>query len=148
MFLASLQIDKKQCSALDIVSQGISAVETCTCSYLDLPLQLQGHRVRNRQVSTSGLCSHTTFRTSASSESMPPKYARPTHFLAFPITSPACQARSQEVVDILLNAKPRLDGVDESLAGSPKSLHLTLGIMSLAPSRPSPTTTIGEPYGC
>lgn len=66
---------------------------------------------------------------------MPPKprhvHVRPTHFLAFPISNPSCQAKSQEVIDVLLQAKPRPDGVDESLAGSPRSLHLTLGIMPL-----------------
>lgn len=62
---------------------------------------------------------------------------RPTHFLAFPISNPACQAKSQEVIDVLLKAKPRPDGVDESLAGSPRSLHLTLGIMMLATERTS-----------
>lgn len=63
---------------------------------------------------------------------MPPKHVRPTHFLAFPIADPACQARCQEINNILLQAKPRPDGVDESLAGLPRSLHLTLSIMALS----------------
>ena len=59
------------------------------------------------------------------------KPARPTHFLSFPIRDPSCHSRASELSKILLEAKPRPDGVDESLVVHPKSLHLTLGIMTL-----------------
>lgn len=70
---------------------------------------------------------------------MPPKYVRPTHFLAFPISNPSCQAKAQEVIDVLLQAKPRPDGVHESLVAAPQSLHLTLGIMSLMTDKEAQT---------
>lgn len=58
--------------------------------------------------------------------------------------NPSCQARSREVVDLLLKAKPRPDGVDESIAGSPRSLHLTLGIMALTTDKGGVTARSGE----
>lgn len=72
---------------------------------------------------------------------MPPKYVRPTHFLAFPITNLSCQARAQEVIDVLLKANPRPEGVDESLVAAPQSLHLTLGIMSLTSDKEAQNTS-------
>lgn len=60
---------------------------------------------------------------------------RATHFLSLPISDPECHRRAQEIVDVLLNADPRPEGVHESLAVHPRSLHLTLGIMSLVGSR-------------
>jgi hypothetical protein len=59
------------------------------------------------------------------------KPARPSHFLSFPIRDPACHLRAYELSKILLDATPRPDGIDESLVVHPKSLHLTLGIMTL-----------------
>ena len=60
---------------------------------------------------------------------------RPTHFLSLPIQDSTCHARASELANILLKSEPRPKGVDESLVVQPKSLHLTLGIMSLCGKR-------------
>lgn len=60
--------------------------------------------------------------------------SRPTHFLSFPINDAGVQLRAKEAIALLLDAQPRLSGIDESLAVHPASLHLTLGIMSLGSS--------------
>lgn len=64
---------------------------------------------------------------------------RPTHFLSLPVSSPMVQRRARELTQLLLNAQA--EGVDESLVVQERSLHLTVGIMQLAPKRSSEATS-------
>ena len=56
---------------------------------------------------------------------------RATHFISFPISDVNVQRNAQEAISRLVNAKPALNGVHHSLAVKEKSLHLTIGIMTL-----------------
>lgn len=73
------------------------------------------------------------------------KPRRPTHFLSFPISDAHVQQRAQEAISVLLDARPRPAGIDESLAVHPSSLHLTLGIMALASASGDVNRTEDEP---
>ncbi|KAH9043549.1 AKAP7 2'5' RNA ligase-like domain-containing protein, partial [Lactarius deliciosus] len=63
---------------------------------------------------------------------------RPTHFLALPIGHHAdLRSTVQALTASWLAHDPPIDGLDPSIVVQPRRLHLTLGVMALAPSPPS-----------
>lgn len=76
--------------------------------------------------------------------SRPPKHPknpkpRPTHFLALPIGH---HAELRDAVSALTSSwlahEPPIEGLDPTIVINPRRLHLTLGVMTLASSQPSP----------
>ncbi|KAH9165931.1 kinase A anchor protein [Lactarius sanguifluus] len=63
---------------------------------------------------------------------------RPTHFLALPIGHHGhLRSTVQALTASWLAHDPPIDGLDPSIVVQPRRLHLTLGVMTLAPSPPS-----------
>ncbi|KAH9015741.1 kinase A anchor protein [Lactarius deliciosus] len=61
---------------------------------------------------------------------------RPTHFLALPIGHHTdLRSTVQALTASWLAHDPPIDGLDPSIVVQPRRLHLTLGVMALAPSR-------------
>src|SRR6266702_5593016 len=62
---------------------------------------------------------------------------RPTHFLALPIGHHAdLRSAVQALTASWLAHDPPIDGIEPSIVVQPRRLHLTLGVMALAPSPP------------
>ena len=61
---------------------------------------------------------------------------RPTHFLALPIGHhPDLRSAVQSLTASWLSHNPPIEGLDPSIVINPRRLHLTLGVMTLAPPR-------------
>jgi len=84
--------------------------------------------------------------TNAAQRSRPRKHAdnptkpqrRPTHFLALPIGHHAeLRSAVSALTSSWLAHEPPIDGLDPSIVVHPRRLHLTLGVMALAPSQPT-----------
>jgi activating signal cointegrator complex subunit 1 len=66
------------------------------------------------------------------------KKSRPTHFLALPIGHhPELRNAMSALTSSWLEHEPPIEGLDPSIVVHPRRLHLTLGVMTLAPA-PAP----------
>ncbi|KAH7907101.1 kinase A anchor protein [Hygrophoropsis aurantiaca] len=84
---------------------------------------------REKNVSTRG---HKPHGHASSRGGRPPTKPPLTHFLSLPIGHhPLLRDSISSFTDGLLNASPRIPGLDQSIVIPPRRLHFTLGVMSL-----------------
>ncbi|KAH9059888.1 AKAP7 2'5' RNA ligase-like domain-containing protein [Lactarius vividus] len=101
----------------------------------------QRRRPPRRDAPASGESSSATHRTRPSRHPQTQgqrSTPRPTHFLALPIGHHASlRSTVQALTASWLAHDPSIDGLDPSIVVQPRRLHLTLGVMALAPPSPS-----------
>jgi activating signal cointegrator complex subunit 1 len=76
------------------------------------------------------------------------KNARPTHFLALPIGHhPELRNAMAALTSSWLAHEPPIEGLDPSIVVHPRRMHLTLGVMALAPAGANPNPSSSSEQG-